>query len=87
MLAISFGYAPLISLMKSYLASVMNNGQYGQAFMCATIRSCQESDSAKQDLHQELQAYFNAPVEEIEHVVAWWGVYILSFIWGMLSTN
>ena len=87
MLVIPFGYAPLISLIKSYLATVTNNGQYGQAFMHATIRSHQESDSAKQDPHQELQAYLNAPVEEVEDVVAWWGVCILSLIWGMLSTN
>ena len=46
----------LMFLMKSYLAAITHNGQYGQAFTCATIRSCQESDSAKQDLHQELQA-------------------------------
>ena len=29
----SFGYAPLISLMKSYVAAVTNNGKYVQTFI------------------------------------------------------
>ena len=68
----------------------MSNSQYGHAYMCAAIKSCQTSDSAKQDPCQELIAYLSAPVEEVEDVVAWWGVSFnihLLYIWHVFDVS
>lgn len=83
----------LLALTKlgiSVATVLMSNGQYRHAYMRAAIKSHQASDSANQDHHQELIAYLSAPVEEVEDVVAWWGVSFkihLLYIWHVFGVS
>ena len=51
-----------------------SNGQYGHAYMCAAMKSCQNADTVRKDPRQELEAYLAAPLEDVADVIAWWGV-------------
>ena len=54
-------------------------GMYGSAWMRASMKSRQEADLAAQSPRDELQMYLSSPLEDVEDVVAWWGVCLLSF--------
>jgi hypothetical protein len=42
--------------------------------MRETIKSLLASDVVSRNPRQELQDYLTAPLEEVDDVVAWWGV-------------
>ena len=49
-------------------------GSYGHSWMRETIKSRLASDVVSRNPRQELQDYLTAPLEEVDDVVAWWGV-------------
>ena len=49
-------------------------GSYGHSWMHETIKSRLASDVVSRNPRQELQDYLTAPLEEVDDVVAWWGV-------------
>ena len=55
------------------------SGQYGYSWMCASVRSCQEAERVGSGPRDELKRYLDSPLEEVNDVVAWWGVSIFGF--------
>ncbi|KAF7372005.1 Zinc finger BED domain-containing protein RICESLEEPER 2 [Mycena venus] len=47
--------------------------QYGHSWMKAKILARKQQDASVNDPRQELKAYLNTPLEEVDDVVAWWG--------------
>ena len=47
---------------------------YGQAWMRASMKSRQQADQATRSPRDELQMYLSSPLEEVDDVIAWWGV-------------
>jgi hypothetical protein len=48
--------------------------QYGSTWMRATVKARQDADRAKTGPREELKIYLNSPLENVENVIAWWGV-------------
>ncbi len=48
--------------------------------MHAAVKSRQDADHAKQSPQEELQAYLTSPLENVENVVAWWGVSTVEYL-------
>jgi hAT family C-terminal dimerisation region len=42
--------------------------------MHAAVKSRQDADRAKRSPQEELNAYLTSPLENVENIVAWWGV-------------
>jgi hypothetical protein len=53
---------------------------YGQAWMRAAIQSRRTADHTKTSPCDELKRYLDAPVEEVDNIVLWWGVCLLQFL-------
>ena len=50
------------------------SGQYGYSWMHASVRSRQQAERAGSGPRDELKRYLDGPLEEVNDVVAWWGV-------------
>jgi hypothetical protein len=48
--------------------------QYGHAWMHALVKEQKAQEISNTNPHEELLCYLNAPLEDVENVVAWWGV-------------
>jgi hypothetical protein len=48
--------------------------QYSDTWMCEAIKACQAADQLVHNPHQELTLYLSLPLEEVNDIVAWWGV-------------
>jgi hypothetical protein len=44
------------------------------------VKSCIENDTASRRPHQELDDYLTALLEDVDNVVAWWGVSVLFIV-------
>lgn len=49
-------------------------GSYRHSWMCDAIKSCVARNAVGHSPHQELKDYLEAPLEDVDDVVAWWGV-------------
>ena len=58
-------------------ASSTREGTYKHSWMRNTIKSCLATDAASQAPYQELIDYLAAPLEDVNDMVAWWGVSII----------
>jgi len=56
------------------IASSARVGSYGHSWMRDAIKSRVASDAVGRSARQELQDYLTTPLEDVEDVVAWWGV-------------
>jgi hypothetical protein len=54
--------------------SLSRQGSYGQSWMRDAIKARVSHDAARQRPRRELEDYLAAPLEDVENVVAWWGV-------------
>jgi hypothetical protein len=54
--------------------SLSRQGSYGHSWMRNAIKARVSHDATHQWPHQELEDYLAAPLEDVENVVAWWGV-------------
>jgi hypothetical protein len=57
-----------------FLAHNEGSGQYGYSWMRASVRSRQEAERVGSGPRDELKRYLDSPLEEVNGVVAWWGV-------------
>lgn len=57
------------------------SGQYGYSWMRASVRSRQEAERVSSGPRDELKRYLDSPLEEVNDVVAWWGVSSFIFHW------
>lgn len=58
-----------------YLAAVPeSNRQYGYSWMRASVRGRHNAERAGLGPRDELTRYLESPLEEVDNVVAWWGV-------------
>ena len=48
--------------------------KYGYSWMHASVRSHQEAEHVSSGPRDELKRYLDSPLEEVNDVVAWWGV-------------
>jgi hypothetical protein len=48
--------------------------QYGYSYMQAAVLTRQAADRASTSPRKELQMYLEAPLVDVEDIVAWWGV-------------
>jgi hypothetical protein len=55
-------------------SSLARQGSYGHSWMRDAVQSRVVSDTANQRPRQELDDYLAAPLEDVENIVAWWGV-------------
>jgi hypothetical protein len=55
-------------------SSLARQGSYGHSWMRDAVKSRGASDTASRRPRQELEDYLASPLEDIENVVAWWGV-------------
>ena len=58
------------------LASSTREGTYGHSWMRNAVKSRLATDAAKRAPRQELIDYLATPLEEVDDIVAWWGVRI-----------
>ena len=65
--------------MTLYLAT-LSNGQYGYSWMRAAVRSRQDAERTNSEPRDELRRYTESPLEDVNNVVAWWGVSGLNFL-------
>jgi hypothetical protein len=49
-------------------------GHYGFSYMQAAVMARQSADRASTSARDELQTYLGASLEQVDDVVAWWGV-------------
>lgn len=49
-------------------------GSYGHSWMRDAVKTRVANDTANRRPHQELDEYLAAPLEDVENIVAWWGV-------------
>lgn len=54
--------------------SLARQGSYGHSWMRDAVHSRVMSDTANRRPRQELDDYLAAPLEDVENIVAWWGV-------------
>ncbi|KAF8810842.1 hypothetical protein BYT27DRAFT_7209063 [Phlegmacium glaucopus] len=52
----------------------VSSTQYGYSWMRASVRSHQEAEHFSSGPRDELKRYLDSPLEEVDGVVAWWGV-------------
>ena len=52
-------------------------GTYGHSWMCDAIKSRLAADTASRAPRQELIDYLAAPLEDVNDIVAWWGVSVI----------
>ena len=64
----------LYLLMESLLATHPSNGQYGYRWMRAAVRSRQDTERTSSEPRDKLKRYIESPLEDVNNVVAWWGV-------------
>jgi hypothetical protein len=55
-------------------ASSARVGSYGHSWRCDAIKSRVASDVVGRSLRKELKDYLVAPLEDVDDVIAWWGV-------------
>ena len=48
--------------------------QYGYSYMRAAVQSRQVTERSSANPRNELEKYINGALEDVENVVAWWGV-------------
>ncbi|KAG1777838.1 hypothetical protein EV702DRAFT_1196621 [Suillus placidus] len=53
--------------------SLACQGSYGHNWMRNSVKSRIVNDTATRRPHQELEDYLDAPLEDVDNVVAWWG--------------
>lgn len=56
-------------------------GSYGHSWMRDAIKSRLANNAASQRPRQELEDYLTAPLEDVDNVVAWWGVCSSLTLW------
>ena len=57
-----------------FTAHNIGSGQYGYSWMCTSVHSRQEAELVGSNPRDELKRYLDSPLEEVNDVVAWWGV-------------
>jgi hypothetical protein len=57
-------------------ASSARVGSYGHSWMHDAIKSRVASDAVGRSPRQELKDYLAAPLEDVDDVIAWWGVIV-----------
>jgi hypothetical protein len=55
-------------------ASLARHGSYGHSWMRDAVKTRVTNDTANRRPRQELDDYLAAPLEDVENIVAWWGV-------------
>jgi hypothetical protein len=55
-------------------ASLARHGSYGHSWMRDAVKTRVANDTANRRPRQELDDYLAAPLEDVENIVAWWGV-------------
>jgi hypothetical protein len=64
------------------LAPSTQEGTYGHSWMRNAIKSRLATDAARRAPRQELLDYLAAPLEDINDIVAWWGVSTIPFVFS-----
>jgi hypothetical protein len=54
--------------------SLARQGSYGHNWMRSSVKSRVVNDATTRRPRQELEDYLDAPLEDVNNVVAWWGV-------------
>lgn len=57
--------------------SLARQGSYGHNWMRNSVKSRIVNDTATRRPRQELEDYLDAPLEDVDNVVAWWGVCLI----------
>jgi hypothetical protein len=77
----------MVNLSNMLFVVTPGSSQYGFSFMQAAVMARQAADRAGTSAREELRMYLDAPLEQVDDVVAWWGVCLFSIVLWFSVTN